>query len=202
LGHDWGGIIAWYYAMRQLRPLSRLCVMNLPHPACLERELRRPKQLRRSWYVGFFQLPWLPEKLLGRNGGRGTARLFRDTAVHPERFDAAFEARAAARFAEPGALTAMINYYRAAGRGFRRQRQRGFPAIDVPTLQLWGERDLALCVETTHGTDAYVSNLVQRYLPRASHWVQQDAPDAVNAMLLAWLRGEPVPCQAPDGRLY
>jgi pimeloyl-ACP methyl ester carboxylesterase len=58
---------------------------------------------------------------------------------------------------------------------------------------IWGEEDVALSVETTQGTDAWVSDLTQRFLPQVSHWVQQDDPETVNRMLTAWLRGEPVP---------
>jgi epoxide hydrolase 4 len=91
---------------------------------------------------------------------------------------------------EPGALTAMINYYRAAfsGGGARRQRNLGYPKIDVPTLVIWGEQDSALDVGTLEGTAEYVSNLTVHRLPNASHWVQQDAPEELNAILRQWLR--------------
>jgi pimeloyl-ACP methyl ester carboxylesterase len=97
---------------------------------------------------------------------------------------------------EPGALTAMLNYYRAVPRSARLRLQSGFPRIDVPTLMIWGERDTALGKELTYGTDQYVDNFTLRYLPNVSHWVQQEAPEAVNAMLEAWLEGRPVP-EAP-----
>jgi pimeloyl-ACP methyl ester carboxylesterase len=91
---------------------------------------------------------------------------------------------------QPGALTAMVNYYRALvrGGGHRRMRSLGFPKLDVPTLMLWGEQDSALGVELTVGTEDFVSDLTLHRLPNASHWVQQDAPDEVNALLRAWLR--------------
>ena len=75
----------------------------------------------------------------------------------------------------------------------RRQKRLGLPIIDVPTLMLWGEDDMALSIETTYGTENYVQDLTLRYLAGISHWVQQDAPGAVNAMLGAFLAGEPVP---------
>ena len=89
----------------------------------------------------------------------------------------------------------MINYYRAAlrGGGFRRQSALGFPVIETPTLMVWGEEDAALGIETTRGTDDYVANLTLRYLPRVSHWVQQEQPEVVNAMMRAFLENEPVP---------
>ena len=89
----------------------------------------------------------------------------------------------------PGAARAMIHYYRAMlrGGGMRRVRERGYPMIETPTLMIWGEQDVALSKRLSMGTAKYVPNLVQRYLPKASHWVQQDQPELVNAMLEAWL---------------
>jgi pimeloyl-ACP methyl ester carboxylesterase len=95
--------------------------------------------------------------------------------------------------AEPGALTAMVNYYRGLLRGLRRTRQRGTPRIETPTLMIWGEEDTALGKELTFGTDEYVRDLTLRYLPNVSHWVQQEAPETVNAMIEAWLLGKSVP---------
>jgi len=93
----------------------------------------------------------------------------------------------------PGALTAMLNYYRALIRGLRRNRRRGIARIDIPTLMIWGEVDAALGKELTYGTDQFVSNLTLRYLPNVSHWVQQEAPETVNAMIEAWLLDRSVP---------
>jgi pimeloyl-ACP methyl ester carboxylesterase len=95
--------------------------------------------------------------------------------------------------AEPGALGAMLAYYRAGPASLRVQRARGFPRIDVPTLLLWGERDRALGKELSYGTGQYASELTVRYLPEVGHFVQQEAPETVNAMLEAWLRERPVP---------
>lgn len=195
IAHDWGGLIAWAFALRRARPLARLVVMNLPHPACFERELRTWKQLRRSWYALLFQLPRLPEALLRARGCRAIGEAFRGSAVDPARFPDEVLQVYREHAARPGALTAMLNYYRAYGRGGggARQRARGYPLIETPTLMIWGEEDVALCRETTLGTDAYVRDLTLRYLPRVSHWVQQEAPEAVNAMLEAFLTGQRVP---------
>ena len=85
----------------------------------------------------------------------------------------------------------------ARGKGAKRQRKLGTSRIDVPTLMLWGEEDVALTRATSLGAEQYVSDLTVRRLPGVSHWVQQDDPETVNAMLVAWLRDEPVP-EAPD----
>ena len=186
IAHDWGGALAWYFAIRRLRPVERLVVMNLPHPACLRSALRRWPQRRRSGYMAFFQLPWLPEHALLRNDAAALRRAFRGMAVDKSRFpDAVLDVYARAA-AEPGALTAMINWYRAAFR-YPTDMDIGDGRVDVPTLQIWGEADAALGLETLDGTDRYVSDLTQRRLPNVSHWVQQEAPEAVNAILSEWL---------------
>ena len=186
-GHDWGGMIAWHFAMHRLRRIDRLVIMNAPHPACFYQRGRTLRQLRKSWYVLFFQIPWLPEFLLSRHDYDPVARAFRRTAVDESRFPNDVLDVYRKNASEPGALTAMLNYYRAAFRSARSHRQRGFPRIDVPTLMLWGERDIALGKELTYGTEQYVNDLTVRYLPNVSHWVQQEAPETVNAMLDAWL---------------
>ena len=194
VAHDWGGVIAWYFAMRRIRPLSRLVVMNLPHPAVFDRVLRSGwRQRLRSWYVLFFQIPWLPGRLLRMRRAAAVTEAFRGMAVDKSRFPEEVLDVYRRAALEPGALTAMIHYYRALvrGGGARRQRSLGFPRIDVPTLMVWGEQDTALGKELTYGTEAWVPNLLLRYLPHASHWVQQDAPDDVNAILREWLGAEP-----------
>jgi pimeloyl-ACP methyl ester carboxylesterase len=193
IGHDWGGAIAWSFAMSGLRPLARLVIMNAPHPARLLHGLRTWKQLRRSWYMFFFQIPWLPEALLGARRAEAIGRIFRDLAVDKSKFPADVTDVYRANATEPGALTAMLNYYRALFRNASELSKRPLPEITVPTLLVWGEVDLSLGKELTFGMERQVRNLTVRYLPNVSHWVQQEAPETVNRMMEAWLRGEPVP---------
>ena len=194
IGHDWGALIAWFFAMRRVRALDRLVIMNVPHPGVDVRS-GGPAQLLRSWYVLFFQLPGLPERLLRAGNYRAIAGAFTNMAVHPEHFPPAVLDVFRQSASQPGALTAMVNYYRALvrGGGMLRQRRLGWPLIETPTLMVWGEQDRALGKGLTYGTERLVQDLTLRYLPDASHWVQQDDPDRVNAMLEAWLRGQPVP---------
>jgi pimeloyl-ACP methyl ester carboxylesterase len=190
VAHDWGGVIAWYFALRRIRPLSRLIVMNLPHPAIFERVMRTGwRQRLRSWYVLFFQIPWLPERLLRMRRASAVTEAFRGMAVDKSRFPEEVLDVYRRAALEPGALTAMINYYRALvrGGGARRQTSLGFPRIELPTLMIWGEQDSALGKELTYGTEAFVPDLTLKYLPHASHWVQQDAPDDVNSIVREWL---------------
>ena len=196
LAHDWGAVIAWYFAMRRIRPLDKLVICNVPHPVPAQRALGKGlAQLKKSWYIFFFQIPKLPEWLLGRDGARAIGEAFRGSAVDRTRFPDEVIEVYRRNAAQPGALTAMINYYRALvrGGGARRQREAGYPIIETPTLMIWGEDDVALTKETTYGTEEHVRDFTIRYLPRVSHWVQQEAPEAVNAMIRAFLEGRPVP---------
>ncbi len=199
VAHDWGGAIAWSFMLGKVRPIERFIVMNLPHPKRFTEELRTWKQFKRSWYTVFFQIPWLPEKLLGARRAEAIGRAFYDMAVDKSRFpDEVLDVYRNAAL-KPGALTAMVNYYRAAMR--RRTRFQDMWAdpeiIETPTLMLWGEEDSALCVETTDRTEPLMRDFTLRRIPNVSHWVQQEAPETVNAMVDAWLGGQQVP-QAGD----
>ena len=187
VGHDWGGAIAWYYAMAGARPLERLVVLNCPHPLRMAQGMRRLEQLRRSWYMFFFQLPWLPELAIRRNHF-ASLELIRRTAVNKENIQDRDVAVAREAASQPHALTSMLNYYRAMPLNGRSLREAATRKIEVPTLLIWGERDVALGKELSQGTDRYVRNLTVHYLPHASHWVQQDDPDGVNRALEAFLR--------------
>jgi pimeloyl-ACP methyl ester carboxylesterase len=195
MAHDWGGALAWSLAMLQPQLVQRLVVLNLPHPACFTRELRRPVQLAKSWYMFFFQLRGLPEFLLGRRLGRATSELIRLTSRDPSRFPDEVLEIYRQNAARRGGLTAMINWYRAAFRhgSFTRLRAETLPKITIPTLFLWGDADTALSIRTTRGTENYVTDLTFRVFPGVSHWIQQEAPEAVNTMIEAWLAGKSVP---------
>ncbi|WP_432200303.1 alpha/beta fold hydrolase [Erythrobacter sp. W53] len=186
IAHDWGAIIAWQFAILKLRPLERLVIMNVPHPEVLRRELKTWEQRKKSWYVFFFQLPWLPEWRLGSNEGRAIGSLFAKTSSNPERFGPDVQAVYAAAANRPGAPAAMVNYYRAAMR-HRDTVNLGDFRIETPTLMVWGEEDVALNINCTVGTEEWVPNLTLQRLAGVSHWVQQDAPDEVNTILKNWL---------------
>ncbi|GAB5481034.1 MAG: alpha/beta hydrolase [Parasphingorhabdus sp.] len=186
IAHDWGAIVAWAFAIQKIRPLNRLIIMNVPHPMVGRREIRHWRQLRRSWYIFFFQIPWLPEFLISRRKGEAIRGAFSNMAQDQSNFsDKVLDvfAKAALR---PGSLTAMLNYYRAL------VRHRGVVdledrQLDTPTLMIWGEEDSALNIKCTEGTEQWVSNLELHRLPGVSHWVQQEAPEKVNAILRGWL---------------
>lgn len=196
IGHDWGAMVGWFVAMRRESLIRRLVIMNVPHPACMARELGRfSRQLLRSWYVFMIQIPYLPEWLLTRNNAQAVVDAIRNMAVDKSRFGDDVLEPYRQNALRPGGMTAMLNYYRAmvSGGGGARQANLGFPTIEVPTLFIWGTEDAALDMTTTRGLEAYVRHLTRRDLPGVSHFVQQEAPEKVNAILEAWLTGQEVP---------
>ena len=196
VGHDWGGAVAWFFALRAKRELEGLVVMNLPHPTRFRQALAFWPQRRRSLYGLFFQLPWLPERLLAARNARVIGEMFRGMAVDKGRFPEEVLEVYRRHALEPGALTAMLNWYRAIRGGESVEKE--FPILDTRTLMIWGTQDSALGLETTWRTEDLVRDFTIRYLP-VSHWVQQEAPEAVNEILEAWLCKRPVPDPMPAG---
>lgn len=192
IAHDWGAIVAWFFAMWTPRPVAKLVIINVPHPAVFRQTLRRSwRQWVRSWYVLAFAIPGLGEWALGRDGAAGIVRLFTRSANDAGAFRASELETYRAQAAEPGALRAMLSWYRAAvWGGLSRALARGTPRIAIPTALIWGEDDVALGKETTYGTHAYVDDLRTYYLPGVSHWAGQEAPERVNALLARFLCAE------------
>jgi epoxide hydrolase 4 len=184
IGHDWGGAIAWVAALSGL-PLDGLVILNAPHPTAFRRALRTWDQRRRSWYMAFFLLPWLPELMLTwRDGRELTEGLAKQSPHWPPDVLETMRRNVTA----PGAATAMLNYYRA--NMLRYGKASSAPFIECPTLLIWGEDDVYLQPELASGNEEFVSNLTVRRLPGVSHWVQQEAPEAVNASIAEWARGQ------------
>jgi epoxide hydrolase 4 len=187
VAHDWGALIAWTFAIKQTQHLDGLVIMNVPHPDVFRKVLRQSwRQRARSWYVAFFQLPRLPEMALTAFEARAVRDAFLGMAVDKSAFPPAVLDHYCSNALKPGAMTAMINYYRANFREFGKAQEPS-PRIDTPTMMIWGEKDAALGIELTEGYEPYVRDFTLKRLPGVSHWVQQEAPVAVNGHLLDWL---------------
>jgi pimeloyl-ACP methyl ester carboxylesterase len=195
VGHDWGGGIAWALAMRQPQRVERLAILNAPHPAAFRRELANPAQWLRSWYMLFFQLPWLPEWLLRSGDFAMVERSFRREPRNRLAFTPEDVALYKQALRQPGALTATINYYRALLR-FPRELGRTVP-IRVPTLLIWGERDRYLGIGMSRHLRRWVPDIRVEVLPGISHWVQNDDPERVNRLLIEHLQGRSSPLPSP-----
>jgi pimeloyl-ACP methyl ester carboxylesterase len=191
VGHDWGGAIAWATAMWAPSRVERLAILNAPHPGAYLRELRRnPRQWFKSWYIGFFQLPWLPEWALGRNNCLAIARLLRDSAVNRGTFGRSDLVEYRRAMCRSGALRSALAYYRALGRTPPWKLARRIRTIDAPTLVIWGGRDVALVRELAEGLERWVPDLRVERVPEAGHWIQHERPEVVNRLLVEFLSGE------------
>ena len=178
-GHDWGAMVAWATAAWHPDRVERLAILNVPHPHRMTEGLRTVAQLRRSWYILAFQLPWLPERVLRGSGHR----VLREAialdapagAIGPLDIERYVEA-----WRRPHALRGMVNYYRAAARTFGQR----LPPIGAPTLVVWGEADRYLGAELAEPHRADVPNLTEVVrLPGVSHWVMRDEPERVTQLL-------------------
>jgi pimeloyl-ACP methyl ester carboxylesterase len=187
VGHDWGGGIAWALAATRPQLVRRLVICNAPHPAAFLRELRTPGQLLRSWYMFFFQLPALPEWLFRAGDFALPDRALRHGPARPGAFTDEDIRRYKEALARPGAVTAGINYYRAAFRHFGQVRRRVAGRVAAPTLLIWGDRDPYLGPRLTEGLGEWVPNLQIERIADAGHWVQNEAPERVNRLLVEFL---------------
>ena len=191
VGHDWGGALAWSFAISYPQMTERLIVLNAPHPGAMRRELRTPQQLRKSWYILVLQVPILPEYILGRNHARAIGRMIYAAAVQKEAFPPAVLERYCEAMSKPGALRASISYYRALFRNLFSSDGLDNVLVRMPTLLIWGEQDIALDLALTRNLEQWVPDLRVRYVPDSGHWVQQERPELVNQWIAEFLHHIP-----------
>ena len=186
VGHDWGGVLAWRLAVQRPELVRQLVVLNAPHPGALRRELKNPAQWLRSSYAGFFQLPWLPEWTIRAKNFWLVERILTRQPVNPGAFTADDIKLYKEALSQPEALTAALNYYRAALR-FPGDSLGHIREIAVPALVIWGEQDPALSVRLSEQLERWVPNIQVTRLSNASHWVQNDCPRQVNELMCDFL---------------
>lgn len=185
VGHDWGAIVAWTLAVTHPEKLHKLTVMNAPHPAVMQRFLRRDfEQMRRSWYVGYFQIPWLPEKIFTSNDHREMVRGVRGTAKKGSFTDEDIQKYKEA-WSQSGALTSMLNWYRAIVQFPPKMPED--TRVKVRTLMMWGMKDFALTHRMARPSMDYCEEGNLILFPESTHWVQHDAAAEVNHYLIDFL---------------
>lgn len=182
-GHDWGAIVAWAIAAWHGEHVARLAILNVPHPGVMFRFLlTHPGQLRRSWYMFFFQMPRVPELLFSaRNFGAGVRSLVRTS--RPGTFAPEDLAQYRAAWAKPGAVTAMINWYRAL---FRYPGNFRVGRVEVPTRILWGRKDVFLHSSLATVSDRQCTRSEVIWFDGATHWLHLEEPEAVNSALISF----------------
>jgi epoxide hydrolase 4 len=185
VGHDWGAGVAWMLAIKHPEMLHRLGILNVPHPAVMKRFLQRDfNQMRRSLYGLFFQLPWLPELIMSMGNwsvaSRGMRRSGRPNAFTEEDIEKYKEA-----WSQPGAMTAMLNWYRAAV--WHRPEIAGDMRVGIKTLILWGVKDVALSRRMARPSLDYCEDGNLVFFPEATHWVQHEDVEEINHYLVDFL---------------
>ncbi len=186
IGHDWGAAVTWWTALKYPERLTKIAVLNVPHPVVMNRILRASfAQLRKSWYIFFFQIPWLPETLVRINDWRAGVQTLKASGRADTFSEADFD-RYREAWAQPGAYTAMLNWYRALVQ--RRPNVRlSSVRITVPTLLIWGVQDVALSREMAQPSIDLCDDGRLVFIEEATHWVQHDEPAQVNQLLLEFL---------------
>lgn len=190
IGHDWGAVVAWWLAATYPTRLNRLVCLNVPHYAIMLRFLRSsPRQLLRSWYAGFFQLPWLPEWLTERGNWwlmtRALQRTSRPGTFSQADLDSYRQAWSQTGLTGNTAFRTMVNWYRA----FAQQRPP-LPIheqITVPTLLIWGAQDAFLIREMAQPSIDLCVDGRLIFLETATHWVQHEEAPTVNRLLIEFL---------------
>jgi pimeloyl-ACP methyl ester carboxylesterase len=186
IGHDWGGTLAYCLASEHPELVGKLIVLNAGHPELFRLALRHWEQIRRSWYMFLFQLPWLPEWLLKRRAAMSLA--LRGMEVRPGAFSDADLDRHTIALRARGAAHAAISYYRAAFRAPVRAKR----IVLQPTLVLWGDQDQALSSRLLlTGLESCVPALRVEHFANAGHWLHRDLPDEVSGHLVKFLSAAP-----------
>jgi len=184
VGHDWGAVVAWYLAARYSEKVNRTAMLSVPHPRIFIRNLIiNQAQLRKSWYLLFFQLPWLPECILRRRDWALLVRALRNTSPPGVFSDSDLE-QYKKSWAKKGALTAMLNWYRAA---LLRPSQLALDPeasrVKVPALLIWGKNDQFVGQAMARESLQYCDDGHLEMFETATHWVQHEEPVQVNTLL-------------------
>jgi len=190
VGHDWGGAVSWALSYEEPALVEKLIILNMPHPYEMWRNvLTNFEQTKRSYYIFLFQFPGIAEYGINADLQSFFLRSLRDWSHNKDAFTDEDIAHYIKAFADPSAMTAAINYYRASSRYLKMWLNGKKKKVQCPVLMIWGEDDKALGKELTYTTPRYCANRVfTKYIPNCSHWVQHEYPDIVNQEILAFLK--------------
>lgn len=188
VGHDFGGAIAWWLASQWPDRIARLSVLNTPHPVRFLRGWLTPAQAARSSYMLLFQLPGIPEITLRARDFAVLRWLLRSRPGRAASLSQADMQQYLHAWQQPGALRAMLNYYRALKYLGPVQTRRTFRPVRQPVLSIWGAADRFARPELADPGQRLAPNARVHWLAGVGHWPHVDRHDTVNALLIAFLR--------------
>lgn len=180
-GHDWGAVVAWSVPTDHPGLVDKLMIFNVPHSGRMARGLRTFSQMKKSWYIFAFQLPWMPEKLVSRNDFEILKQIFQKDPVNPDAFDEEEIEHYLQSWRRSENLHGPINYYRAAARNASIDLRR----IEIPVRVIWGRHDAYLGEELAEPDPKIVPTCSVKFLD-ASHWVMHDAPEVCAEEMIAF----------------
>jgi pimeloyl-ACP methyl ester carboxylesterase len=192
VAHDWGGVCAWHLAAAYPETITQLVIINSPHPAMLYRELRHSAAQREAMRYTLLFRTDRAEALLGENDFARLAVMFDSWGIGGIPIEPAFVAEYKRAWSQPGALTTMLNYYRATRLHPPGPNDPGVEAmtptpdawhVDAPTRVIWGERDGALLPGLLDGLDEFVPRVEIRRIAKGTHWVAHEFPDEVDSLI-------------------
>ncbi|MDE0584371.1 alpha/beta hydrolase [Planococcus sp. A6] len=185
IGHDWGGAVAWHLAAAKPEYVNKLIAINIPHPAAMPRVfLKNPLQWLKSSYMAFFQLPEVPEKLMAANDFESMKQAMKGTA-RPDAFTEQELVRYKDAWSQPGALTGMLNWYRAIRKGSLMQMPKA--PLRMPVRIIWGLGDQFLSPMLATESLKFCENAELVWVGEATHWVHHEQPEIVNRLIKEFL---------------
>ncbi|MBP7765480.1 MAG: alpha/beta hydrolase [Deltaproteobacteria bacterium] len=181
VGHDWGASVSWWLALKYPDRFRKLVILNVPHPKIMAKNVfTNTAQMQRSWYIFFFQIPGAVDRLAAAGDYEWVLQLI-TTSANPGTFSPAELEEYRKAFRQPGAFTAMVNWYRAMIQT-QSEPPRSFD-VTVPMIFMWGEEDVAMLTEMADQSMRYCKEGRLIKLPGVSHWIQHEAADKVNAQI-------------------
>ncbi len=185
VGHDWGGAVAWHLAASKPEYVKKLVAINIPHPAAMPRVFaKNPLQWVKSSYMAFFQLPEVPEKLMSANNYESMEQAMASTAK-PGAFSEEDLEQYRKAWQEPGALTGMLNWYRAIRKGSLQQVPTA--PLQMPVRILWGLGDQFLSPMLAKESLKFCANAELVWIGEATHWVHHEQPAIINRLISEFL---------------
>lgn len=183
-GHDWGAAVTWAVALNHPERISKAVIVNVPHFSAITKALlTNRKQRRKSWYMFFFQVPWLPQWSLTRNDKKMLIESLEKTSIPGTFTDSDLDMYKEA-WSQPGSVSKMINWYRAAARRRVKLKQK---IVTIPLRIIWGERDRFLEKSLAEDSLQYCDNADLKYIANGTHWVIREKPDEVAELILEFV---------------